>query len=240
MFPITLAASLLLARFTLAATTAVDYCEDLDDVIDICSASTANFLSLAPTDQASCLCGTALGTISWGPTLFANLATACARTAAPSIASDASGLEGFCASYYKGAAGVTTPATTHAGPTTTTPSTSGTTTAVDYCEDLSDVIDICSESTSNFLSLAPTQQASCICGTALGTIPWGPMTFDNLAAACAKTAAPSLASDVSALEGFCATNYNGASSAKVTSTATSVPTTRASVSSNPVSSAEEI
>ncbi|RMZ77557.1 hypothetical protein DV737_g4303, partial [Chaetothyriales sp. CBS 132003] len=54
-------------------------------------------------------------------------------------------------------------------------------TSVDYCSLVVDVISICEVETAGFISLPATQQASCLCGSTLGTIPWGPATFDGLA-----------------------------------------------------------
>ena len=90
---------LLLLLQVVTSQTSYDYCELLVDVISYCEAATTNFDSLPVTKQASCYCGTALGTITWGPASFETLAAACASQYATldvTIASDALVLEGFC------------------------------------------------------------------------------------------------------------------------------------------------
>jgi hypothetical protein len=92
-------------------TTSVDYCALFGDVFTICEAQTPGFDNLAPATQASCLCGSTLGTISWGPSLFDGLIAGCATEAAtidPELASTASALEGFCSKEFS--AGTTTKA----------------------------------------------------------------------------------------------------------------------------------
>lgn len=82
----------------------------------------------------------------------------------------------------------------------------GQTTSVDYCVALEGVIQICAASTSGWLNLPASQQASCACGSFLGTIPWGPMTYDQLASDCASqyaTVDATIASDARGLENFC-------------------------------------
>lgn len=84
------------------STTSLNYCEVLDDVLSICDELTPGFTNLPSTQQASCLCGSTLGTLSWGPATFDELAGACAvqyATIDVTIASDASALAGFCTAY---------------------------------------------------------------------------------------------------------------------------------------------
>ena len=114
MFPVPFAILLFLASHSLAATTSVDYCGALEDVYSICAESTPGFSTLPATDLASCACGTALGTISWGPTLFDELVAGCVSMEAtidPGAASTIAEIEGFCASYAP------TPAATSAATT---------------------------------------------------------------------------------------------------------------------------
>ncbi|OAL36233.1 hypothetical protein AYO20_04391 [Fonsecaea nubica] len=79
-------------------------------------------------------------------------------------------------------------------------------TSVDYCQALVDVLSLCEAETSNFSLLPATSQASCLCTTQLSTLTWGPEEFDGLASSCASqyaTIDTEIASDASALEGFC-------------------------------------
>jgi hypothetical protein len=79
-------------------------------------------------------------------------------------------------------------------------------TSLNYCEALADALSICQEETPSFTVLPQTAQAECLCGSQLGTIPWGPATFDGLAASCAvqyATIDATIAYDASELAGFC-------------------------------------
>lgn len=92
----------LLLRHVIGQTSSVDYCVALLDVLSICEAETPSFSALPATAQAGCLCGSQLGTLSWGPATFDGLASACAiqyATIDVTVASDASELEGFCTSF---------------------------------------------------------------------------------------------------------------------------------------------
>ena len=78
--------------------------------------------------------------------------------------------------------------------------------SVDYCQALEDVISICGIQTSSFTALPASEQAGCVCGSTLGTIPWGPASFDGLASSCAIQYAsvnPTIAYDASELSGMC-------------------------------------
>lgn len=80
----------------------------------------------------------------------------------------------------------------------------------DYCEAAGAAIEICDSSTPDFQNLDASEQASCLCGSSIGTIAWGPSTFDRLIDRCYSyeiTASPELASTMSVLQGFCASNY---------------------------------
>ena len=93
------------------AQTTLDYCSLFGDVYTICEGQTPGFDNLAPATQASCLCGSTLGTISWGPSLFDGLIAGCATQEAiidPGLAYTASALEGFCSKEFS--AGTTTEA----------------------------------------------------------------------------------------------------------------------------------
>ncbi|KAK5051460.1 hypothetical protein LTR84_003112 [Exophiala bonariae] len=91
------------------------------------------------------------------------------------------------------------------------------TTSADYCQALVDVLSICQLETSGFTALPFTQQQSCYCADTLGTLAWGPSTFDNIASLCASQYATidvTIASDARVLEGFC-TDYVPASQTSV-------------------------
>lgn len=78
--------------------------------------------------------------------------------------------------------------------------------SVDYCQALEDVISICEIQTPSFTALPASEQAGCVCGSTLGTIPWGPASFDGLASSCAIAYAsvnPTIAYDASELSGMC-------------------------------------
>lgn len=95
-----------------AATTSYTPCDDFEAVYLFCESVSPSFDALAPSSQASCLCGSTLGTIAWGPSDFDSLVGECASyeaTINPRIASSASALEGYCASYVPA---MTTPAMT--------------------------------------------------------------------------------------------------------------------------------
>jgi len=122
------------------------------------------------------------------------------------------------------------------------------TSTVNYCLALADVLSICEEETSSFTLLPVTAQANCLCGSQLGTIAWGPSSFDELASACAvqyATIDATIASDASSLQGFC-TEVEAAGTVAATPTpstqnnipaATTAATPQNTVSSFPVSSA---
>ncbi|OAP59266.1 hypothetical protein AYL99_06564 [Fonsecaea erecta] len=79
-------------------------------------------------------------------------------------------------------------------------------TSLDYCQALVDVMSLCEEQTSGFTLLPATSQASCLCTSQISTLTWGPQEFDDLASLCASqyaTIDTDIASDASALEGFC-------------------------------------
>ncbi|KIW23731.1 uncharacterized protein PV07_11909, partial [Cladophialophora immunda] len=79
-------------------------------------------------------------------------------------------------------------------------------TSLDYCQALVDVMSLCEAETSDFTLLPATSQASCLCTTQISTLTWGPQEFDDLASLCASqyaTIDTEIASDASALEGFC-------------------------------------
>jgi hypothetical protein len=79
------------------------YCEVVGDAISLCELSTAGFDDLQPTQQASCLCGPSMATLSWGPSSFDSYVKGCylyEATASPAVASSLSGLQNFCASNY--------------------------------------------------------------------------------------------------------------------------------------------
>jgi hypothetical protein len=81
--------------------------------------------------------------------------------------------------------------------------------SVDSCQALADVISICEILTPSFTSLPASEQAGCACASTLGTIPWGPASFDGLASSCAIAYAsvnPTVAYDASELSGLC-TSY---------------------------------
>jgi hypothetical protein len=80
----------------------------------------------------------------------------------------------------------------------------------DYCVAAGAAIELCDSSTPDFQNLDASEQASCLCGSSIGTIAWGPSTFDGLIDRCYSyeaTASPELASTMSVLQGFCASNY---------------------------------
>lgn len=92
-----------------------------------------------------------------------------------------------------------------------------------YCDVVVDAFSICELSTAGFDDLEPTQQASCLCGPSLATIPWGPSSFDSYMNGCYSyeaTASPAVATSLSGLQNFCASNY----AARVTATSTAVST----------------
>jgi len=94
--------------------------------------------------------------------------------------------------------------------------------SVDYCVALGEVLQICEQETPGFTDMAATQQASCACGNSIGTIPWGPATFDSLAASCAvqyATIDTDIASGASQLIDFC-TDYDVQATTSTTSSAT--------------------
>jgi len=96
-------------------------------------------------------------------------------------------------------------------------------TSYDYCVLLDDALSICQLETPNFTAMPLTAQASCVCGSTLGTIPWGGATFDNLAASCASqyaTIDATIASDAAALTGFCTDFGEAATTGMATTTAT--------------------
>lgn len=100
-----LTSAALLLQTVASQSTSIDYCEALVDVLSICEAETPSFTLLPVTAQAPCLCGSQLGTISWGPSSWDNLASACAvqyATINVAIASDASVLDNFCTGYAAG------------------------------------------------------------------------------------------------------------------------------------------
>lgn len=104
------------------------------------------------------------------------------------------------------------------------------TTAIDYCAALDDVLQICSLETPGFTDLPATQQASCVCGNEIGTIPWGPSTFDLVAAGCASQYATidvAIASDAAQLADFC-TQFGAGVTTDIVSNIAS-PTTRATL-----------
>jgi hypothetical protein len=79
-----------------------------------------------------------------------------------------------------------------------------------YCGVVVDALSVCEYSTPGFDNLEPTQQASCLCGPSIGTIPWGPSSFDSYMNGCYSyeaTASPAAASSLSDLQNFCASNY---------------------------------
>ncbi|KIX99959.1 uncharacterized protein Z520_04597 [Fonsecaea multimorphosa CBS 102226] len=79
-------------------------------------------------------------------------------------------------------------------------------TSLDYCQALVDVMSLCQAETSGFTLLPATSQASCLCSSQISTLTWGPQEFDDLASLCASqyaTVDTDIASDASALEGFC-------------------------------------
>jgi hypothetical protein len=92
-----------------------------------------------------------------------------------------------------------------------------------YCGVVVDALSVCEYSTPGFDNLEPTQQASCLCGPSIGTIPWGPSSFDSYMNGCYSyeaTASPAAASSLSDLQSFCASNY----AARVTVSNTAVET----------------
>jgi hypothetical protein len=94
-----------------------------------------------------------------------------------------------------------------------------------YCDVVVDAFSLCELSTAGFDDLEPTQQASCLCGPSLATIPWGPSSFDSYMNGCYSykaTASPAVASSFSGLQNFCASNY--AARIKTSSTAVSTIT----------------
>lgn len=105
----------------------------------------------------------------------------------------------------------------------------GQSTSIDYCEALVDVLSICEIETPSFTLLPVTAQAPCLCGSQLGTIAWGPSSWDNLASACAvqyATIDVTIASDASVLDNFC-TGY-AAGGQTVIASQTSAASTKAS------------
>jgi hypothetical protein len=183
--------SALLLRTILGQGTTVGDCQALADVISICELETPAFTDLPATQQAECFCGSTLGTLDWGPTSFEVLASECAveyATIDVTIASAANVLAGYC---------------TEAG---VQPQTTRATSTIDNCQVLLDVISICELETPSFTDLPATEQAECLCGSTLGTLDWGPASFDGLASECAiqyATIDVTIASDASALAGFC-------------------------------------
>ncbi|KAK4936995.1 hypothetical protein LTR10_022244 [Elasticomyces elasticus] len=130
-----LASAALILRTVTSQSTSIDYCEALVDVLSICEAETPSFTLLAQTAQAPCLCGSQLGTISWGPSSWDNLASACAvqyATVNVAVASDASVLDTFCTGYAANGQSVVASQTTRAstGPSASvTPSATAQTSA---------------------------------------------------------------------------------------------------------------
>lgn len=111
---------------TAVSQTSVDYCLALADAISICQLETPSFTVLPASQQASCLCGSTLGTISWGPATFDGIASLCAveyATLDPTVASAANNLSGVCTAFAIPsqpviASSTPTPTTFNAGSTT--------------------------------------------------------------------------------------------------------------------------
>ena len=92
----------LFLQVAVSQTTSIDYCQALVEVITICEAETASFTQLPASIQASCYCGSTIGTLAWGPAAFDTLAADCASqyaTLDATIASDARVLESFCTAF---------------------------------------------------------------------------------------------------------------------------------------------
>lgn len=114
----------LLLRPVISQTT-VDYCQLLADVLSICEVETPSFSLLPATEQAGCVCGSQLSTLSWGPASFDGLVSDCAvqyATIDVTIANDASSLEGFCTNFAGAAPTVSSAPTTTAASPQNTPS----------------------------------------------------------------------------------------------------------------------
>jgi hypothetical protein len=98
-----------------------------------------------------------------------------------------------------------------------------------YCEVVVDAFSLCEYSTPGFDNLEPTQQASCLCGPSMATVPWGPSSFDSYMNGCYSyeaTASPAAASSLSGLQNFCASNY----AARITASTITPGPTRSSKS----------
>jgi hypothetical protein len=179
-------------------------CQLVGEALAICNTLTPGFDTLQPTDQAHCLC---YSSTSWMPGIFDGAVKTCAdyaSTAVPGAFPPLSNLEGFCQSIGD----VESPAPTFAITTmyqTISMSISVSAFPGQPCNSVNQILNSCSSLTPGFSSLQPKDQASCLCY--VSTSSWCPTAFDNAVGTCAvyaQTAAPSVYSALTGLEGFCA------------------------------------
>ncbi|KAF7958304.1 hypothetical protein EAE96_001855 [Botrytis aclada] len=151
-----------------------------------CESISPGFTSLVPSAQAQCLC---YDSSKWVPTIFDNAVQTCANfasTAVPSAYPAFVNLEGFCGNV--GNVIMTT------GPATispiTTPESSSTTptihSVIPACYAALSLIQSCVGLLPGFMTLGPSQQASCLCYTSVTS--WIPKSFDNAMGTCSQFA----------------------------------------------------
>jgi len=103
LFALSVASTALVFRIVSSQSASIDSCEILGDVLSICEIETPSFTFLPVTAWASCLCGSQLGTIAWGPSSWDSIASACAVQDAATNnivgASAANVLDTFCTDY---------------------------------------------------------------------------------------------------------------------------------------------
>jgi hypothetical protein len=71
-----------LSSYVASQSTTPHNCELVGDVIGLCESLTPGFTTMAPTVQAGCICGSTIGTISWGSTYFDEFILSCVDEAA--------------------------------------------------------------------------------------------------------------------------------------------------------------
>ncbi|KAF5872128.1 uncharacterized protein Bfra_009158 [Botrytis fragariae] len=154
-----------------------------------CESISPGFTSLVPSAQAQCLC---YDSSKWIPTIFDKAVQTCAdfaSTAVPSAYPAFVNLEGFCGNIGNimttmGPATIATiaPITTHESSITTPIIHS----VILACYTASSLIQSCVGLIPGFMTLGPSQQASCLCYASVTS--WIPKSFDNAIETCSQFA----------------------------------------------------